>query len=218
MERWYHHGVVVLWPQDRYFRILAGEGQAAALPALAELVESDPEPASSEACHAFAQAIIDLWQPSVYPSRRESDSHAASMLTQLARIGDTALATQFIRLNLVRDYNDTEGQPLSALCHKLGYPALADALQHFITSQVPTDRRASLTATVSIFEALCCSPEPLAAARKATCRALAGDLEEVMQQWDAHVEAHACTDFASARTVDSICTGKSTHTAVTWTT
>jgi hypothetical protein len=34
MERWYRQGVIVLWPAGRTFRILAGEGQASALPEL----------------------------------------------------------------------------------------------------------------------------------------------------------------------------------------
>ena len=67
MERWYRRGMIVLWPPDRYYRILAGEGQANALPALAELLDSQPEPAGSEACRTFAEEIIDLWQLPTVP-------------------------------------------------------------------------------------------------------------------------------------------------------
>ncbi len=34
MERWYRQAVIVIWPRDRYFGILAGEGQSSAIPAL----------------------------------------------------------------------------------------------------------------------------------------------------------------------------------------
>jgi hypothetical protein len=190
MDRWYRHGVVVLWPADRYFRILASEGQAAALPALAELIDSESEPANSDACLTFAREIIHEWQASQpsYYDRGARSSYTAEMLTQLKRLADADLAAQFIQEAMVYDYSGSEGALLSALCDQFGYAALAPALTHFIASQLPTERRASLKATVEIFADLCYSTSPMTAEHNAVCRALAGVLQGVMEQWDRHVE------------------------------
>ncbi len=62
MERWYRQAVVVLWPRDRYFRILAGEGPEHAVPALEQLVAATANPAEDAGCRAFATEIIDRWK------------------------------------------------------------------------------------------------------------------------------------------------------------
>jgi hypothetical protein len=62
MERWYRQAVAVLWPRDRYFRILAGEGPEHAVPALEELVAATADPAQDADCRAFATEIIDRWK------------------------------------------------------------------------------------------------------------------------------------------------------------
>jgi predicted 2-oxoglutarate/Fe(II)-dependent dioxygenase YbiX len=190
MERWYRHGVVVMWPQERYYRILASEGQSHALPALTELIDGEPDPAGSESCRTFASEIINFWQTSTHPYRRADASQSAAMLTQLERIGDAALAERFIRECLVDDYSGTEGGALGVLCDKLGWSALAQGLTHFIASQVPTNRKASLKATVAIFVDLCWIAVPMTDECKTVCRALADELEGVVQQWDRHVEEY----------------------------
>ncbi|WP_089942825.1 2OG-Fe(II) oxygenase [Candidatus Entotheonella palauensis] len=187
MERWYHHGVIVLWPEERYFRILASEGQAAALPALAELIDSEPDPASSEAGRTFAREIINGWRLSQRFYGAQS-SHAVEMLTQLQRLADADLMNQFLREGMVNDYSGSEGALLSALCDQFGYASLASALTHFIASQVPTERRASLKATVEIVADLCWQDSPMTDERRTVCRTLAGELQGVIDQWDRHVE------------------------------
>jgi predicted 2-oxoglutarate/Fe(II)-dependent dioxygenase YbiX len=62
MERWYRQAVVVLWPRDRYFRILAAEGPQHAVPALEKLVAGTADPAQDAACRSFATEIIERWQ------------------------------------------------------------------------------------------------------------------------------------------------------------
>ncbi|ETW97697.1 MAG: hypothetical protein ETSY1_21640, partial [Candidatus Entotheonella factor] len=190
MERWYHHGVIVLWPEERYFRILASEGQDAALPALVELIDSEPDPASSEAGRTFAREIINRWRPShpLYIKRDGQSASAVEMLTQLQRLADADLVNQFIREGMVNDYGGSEGALLGALCDQLGYASLASALTHFIAAQVPTERRASLKATVEIVANLCWHDAPMTDERRSVCRTLVGELQAVMEQWDQHVE------------------------------
>jgi predicted 2-oxoglutarate/Fe(II)-dependent dioxygenase YbiX len=76
MERWYRQAVAVIWPRDRYFRILAGEGPEHAVPALEQLVAATAEPLNEAACLAFATEIIDRWKN---PTRRPTwDSSSKS--------------------------------------------------------------------------------------------------------------------------------------------
>lgn len=195
MERWYRRGVVVVWPEDRYFRILAGEGQSSALPGLAELIEGESDPSHSEACRTFATEIINRWRlPTSVYARRDS-SQSVDMLSQLERLADPGLVNRFIHEILAKDCTGTEGPLLSGLCDKLGWQTFAQALTDFVTSQVPSQPTASLTATVSIFKDLCCSASSssssssrITAKRQATCRAMAGELQQVITSWDSHKE------------------------------
>ncbi len=188
MERWYRQGVVVLWPHERYFRILAGEGQSSALPALAELIDSEPDPSHSEACRTFANEIVNRWRLPTYTYARQSSSHSVDMLTQLERLGEPAVVNRFIQEILAKDYTGTEGLLLSKLCDRLGWQTFALVLTGFVSSQSPSESTASLAATVSIVKDLCCSSPPMTAERQATCRAVAAELEPVITTWDSHQE------------------------------
>ena len=191
MERWYRHAVVVLWPQDRYFRILAGEGQASALPTLAELIDREPEPSHSEACRTFASEIINRWRLPTYAYARQSSSHSVELLTQLERLADPTLVNLFIQEVLTKDYMGTEGPLLSILCDRLGWQTFSQALTGFVSSQAPTESTASLAATVSIVKDLCCSPPSMKAERQTTCRAAVVELERLITTWDSHKEEKA---------------------------
>jgi hypothetical protein len=186
MVRWYRRGVVVLWPQDRYFRILAGEGQSSALPALTELIDGEPDPSHSEACHTFTNEIINRWQFPTYAYARQSSPHSVDMLTQLERLADPSIVNRFVLEILAKDYAGTEGRLLSTLCNALGWQTFSQALSSFVSAQSPSDPTASLVVTVSIVKDLCCSPPPMTAKRKETCRAVAGELQPVIISWDTH--------------------------------
>ena len=54
MDRWYRQGVIVIWPRDRYFGILAGEGQVSAIPALEQMAAGSKSDTSLAACRTFA--------------------------------------------------------------------------------------------------------------------------------------------------------------------
>src|SRR5204862_159337 len=62
MERWYRHSAIIIWPSERHFHVLAGEGPATAVPALEELAAGSKKPADLDACRQVAKAIIENWQ------------------------------------------------------------------------------------------------------------------------------------------------------------
>ena len=68
MERWYRQGVIVMWPSDRKFRVLAAEGQQAAMPELEKMAARAKRPEALAACRAFASEIVAAWRPGAQPT------------------------------------------------------------------------------------------------------------------------------------------------------
>lgn len=185
LERWYRRGVVVLWPRDRHFRILAGEGQAMALPALAEMVADAADPAANQDCRELAEQIIQRWNAPQYFGR-ERKSLASEMLMLLERIDAENLVQQFVRDVLPKDYDGSEGQPLVRICGRLGWKSLLEPLFGFFASQAPEQGNGHLAAAVAIFEALCCNKPAMTDERRATCQAIADAVEQVITRCDGY--------------------------------
>jgi hypothetical protein len=182
MDRWYRQGVVVIWPRDRYFGILAGEGQASAIPALEQMAGRSKKPAALEACRTFAKEIIDHWQP------RQAygyGPYSGRMLKLLERIGDLELAQRFVRDVLPKDFDGSEGKALQRLCQHFGWEHFAAALRNFLAQQKPEDYFTRPAQIVALCEPLCCAAPALTEERRVVCVALAEQLPELLQRWDA---------------------------------
>jgi hypothetical protein len=182
MERWYRQVVLVIWPRDRYFRVLASEGQASAIPALERMAVRSKKPTALTACRTFAEEIIDHWRP-----REQSGAEASypgRMLKLLERIGSEELVGRFLRDVLPKDFDGSEGKALHRLCQRFGWETCGAALHHFLAQQKPEDPYARLDQIVSICEPLCCDPPVLTAERRTVCAALADALARVIQSWD----------------------------------
>jgi len=174
----------VIWPGDRYFRILAGEGQASAITALQELLAERKNP---QKCRAFADVIISKWK-SIPSYSYRSDSKSPQMLKRLGEIADPELVMRFLQEVLPNDYAGTEGPILSELCVRLGWDHLAQPLTRFVSLQTPASRTASLAATVAIFSQLCCHAADMTPERKAACTSMALELKHLISKWDSHKE------------------------------
>lgn len=208
MERWYRQAVAVLWPRDRYFRILAAEGPQHAVPALVDLAAATADPQDDAACRAFATEIIGRWQTpprwstwdeaddedwsndeaATSPARRSTaakpPSLATRMLTVLDRIGASDLAIRFVRDILPTNCDGSEGPVLSRLGNRLGWQPLAEPLKQFFVRQTPGNGSSKLATSVAIFDALCCSPPGMSDERRAVCVPLADELIQVLERWD----------------------------------
>jgi hypothetical protein len=183
MERWYRQGVVVIWPRDRYFGILAGEGQASAVPALEQMAAHIKKPAALAACRTFAEEIIGKWKPRQPIGGGESCS--GRMLKLLDCIGTPELVERFLRDILPKDFDGSEGKPLHRLCRRFGWEPFAAVFRDYLVQQKPEDPFARLEQIVSICGALCCDPPALTEARRAVCASLADPLADVIRRWDA---------------------------------
>ncbi|HYV38767.1 MAG TPA: 2OG-Fe(II) oxygenase, partial [Gemmataceae bacterium] len=183
MDRWYRQAVMVIWPRERHFDVLAAEGPASALPALEKLVAESKTAQNLAACGKVAKAIIANWQgPDRYGLGIRS--HATPMLRVLERIGDEKLALRFVRDVLPSSFNGSEGRALHGLCQHIGWKALAPAIQEFLAQQKPADYRNHLNQIVTICEHLCCDPPALNTERRAACGVIAEELMKVVERWD----------------------------------
>lgn len=184
MDRWYRRAAVVLWPRDRYYRILAGEGPSHAVPALEELVDAGAprSPEEEAAWRDFAGAIIAGWETREHGRREES--LGSRMLQLLDRLGAGELAARFARDVLPQDCDGTEGPSLVRIGNRFGWAHLADPLFDFFAGRTPKDYTSTPVSAVSIFEALCTSPPALTDERRSVCSKLAGEVQLLIERWD----------------------------------
>jgi hypothetical protein len=182
MDRWYRQVVLVIWPRDRYFRVLASEGQGSAIPALERMAARSKKPTALASCRTFAEEIIDHWQPRQYGGGESA--YSGRMLKLLERIGTEELVERFLRDVLPKDFDGSEGKALHRLCQRFGWETCGAALHNFLAQQKPEDHYARLEHIVSICEPLCCDPPALTGERRTVCAALADALARVIQSWD----------------------------------
>ena len=114
MERWYRQGVIVLWPRDRTFRILAAEGQKTALPELEKRAARAKRPEALAECRSLAAEIVAHWRPRQQSPKGEK-AYPGRMLHVLERIGATDLVERFVADVLPEDYDGSEGQDVAAV-------------------------------------------------------------------------------------------------------
>ena len=164
MERWYRQGVIVIWPRDRYFGILAGEGQAGAVPSLEKLAAGPRKPAAAAACRTFAKEIIGHWKP-----RLESSTCSVRMLKVLEKLGSVDLAQRSSATSSRQTSTVPKAKPSFGCVSVSGWGTFAAELRDFVANQKPADHFAQLENIVSICESLCCDPprSPKSAARSA---------------------------------------------------
>ena len=135
VERWYRQGAIVIWPRDRFFGILAGEGPASAVPALEQLAGRNKKAETRESCRVFAEQIITHWTSrQLHPIR---ESYSGRMLILLDRIGTAELVQRFLHDVLPKDFDGSEGKALHRLFQQFGWEPFAAALRNILAQQKP---------------------------------------------------------------------------------
>ena len=185
VERWYRQAAVVIWPRDGMFSILAGEGQASALPELEKMAARAKRPDAVAACRVFVKEIIDHWHVRQHGATGEA-SYPGRMLTLLERIGTLDLAQRFVREILPKDFNGSEGKALQRLCQHFGWEHFAAELHDLLANLKPENDYQSkrLGAIVLLFEPIFTEPPALTDERRKVCVDLAGLLAQVIERWD----------------------------------
>jgi hypothetical protein len=203
MERWYRQGALVIWPRDRYFGILAGEGQATALPALEKMAARSKKASALADCRTFAEEIISHWNNREHIGGDSSGS--GRMLKVLQCVGTPELVQRFLHDVLPKDYDGSEGKALHKLLQKFGWEPFGAALREILDQQKPDDYFMGLEHIVSICEPLCCDPPTLTPERRAVCFSLVDPLAQVIERWDKRkVEAWYHQDVKRAGVVANV--------------
>ncbi|QDV20623.1 hypothetical protein Pan153_52990 [Gimesia panareensis] len=184
MERWYHQAVIVLWPEERHFQILASQGIENSVPALSDLVAVTENPAQCEDCKTFARLIIDHW---VYPTHgrpRKTNSPGTSMIRSLLAIGDDNLAQKFFEQVLPLEYPTLDGESLLALAELARWGSIEKSLLSFFESQKPDDYDASLRHLVSTFSSLASLRDGVSSSRKRVCKSVLKEVMLMISRWE----------------------------------
>lgn len=181
LERWYHGGALVIWPRDRFFDILASEGQVVALPELERMAAGAQDEEAVAACRDFAGAILGYWSPNPVPGG--TASVCGRMLTVLAQIGTVELAQQFVRDVLPLDFSGDEGSALCRLCGRFGWEALRPALSELLERQQPAPYEVAPTRLLPLLDPLYGEPATWTEERQAVCASLARELARVLARW-----------------------------------
>ncbi|MGV3722579.1 MAG: hypothetical protein ACO1SX_16855, partial [Actinomycetota bacterium] len=181
LQRWYRQCAVVIWPRNRFFRILATEGQAVALPELERMAAGAEDQESLQACRTFAQTILGYWTGAGEP--RDGQSWPSRMLVVLERIGTVDLARHFVREVLSRDFGGHEGKAISRLCQRFGWEAMLPALAEFLKRQQPKTWEVAPVRLLSLMAPLYEEPSTWTTERQAVCASLASDIARVIERW-----------------------------------
>ena len=189
MERWYHQAVVVLWPEDRHFRVLASQGTKNSVPALWELVSTTENPAKCEDCRLFAKSILDRWPNSTDGYRAQSDaigtsSLGTSMMRSLLAISDAKLAQKFFEQVLPLNYATLDGDSLVALAELTKWKSIEKPLRSLFHDQKPDDYRADLRGLVTTFYSLACLGEGMSSIRKQACKSALKEVTAMLARWE----------------------------------
>ena len=184
MERWYRQGCIVLWPREQTFRILAAEGQASAIPELERLLGEGNATGNLAACREFAGAIINHWRPGLNALHGEK-GHSLRMLEALDKLDDGDLALRFLREVLPQDFDGSEGSLLLRIAPRVGWEKIGAALRDLIARQQPKDYRSRLGPILGLCRPLCCEPPHPTGGRRDACLAMALELVQAIERWDA---------------------------------
>lgn len=111
LDRWYRHGVICLWPNERELDVLCQVGSREALPALTRMVSSwrGAQGAEAEAlrarCIDFASRILAKWPENPHRDWREwkEDDAAPDPMASLNRLDDPQPIRDYLGDVLVKD-------------------------------------------------------------------------------------------------------------------
>src|SRR5262249_16482510 len=145
-ERAYRRAALVLWPRARRLAVLNQAGLAATLPYLGELTErwatSGAGPASPlwREAHELSGHMLRTWprQAGWYPGSTAAPSDAATLLTLLSRLQDTARIEAFLTDLAAGGYSKGANEALVRAIGLLPPERAAALLEHLIASHAAT--------------------------------------------------------------------------------
>jgi predicted 2-oxoglutarate/Fe(II)-dependent dioxygenase YbiX len=146
-ERTYRRAALVLWPHARQLAVLNQAGLAATLPYLGELTgrwaESGEGPASPlwREAHELSRHMLRTWPGQVgwYPGRIEAPSNAATLLTLLSQLQDTAHIDTFLDILAAGAYSKGDNEAIVRAVSLLPPERATALIEHLIASHAATN-------------------------------------------------------------------------------
>jgi predicted 2-oxoglutarate/Fe(II)-dependent dioxygenase YbiX len=145
-ERTYRRAALVLWPRARRLAVLNQAGLAVTLPYLGDLTgrwahsgEDSASPLWREA-HELSGHMLRAWpgQGGWYPGRTETHSDAATLLSLLSLLQDTARIDTFLDILAAGAYSKGDNAAIVRAVGLLPPERAAALLEHLIASQAAT--------------------------------------------------------------------------------
>ena len=204
MDRWYHQAVVVLWPEDRHFQVLASQGAKNSVPALHELVTTTDQPAKCKDCRAFASSIFDHWQCATERRRDNKGSLGTSMMGSLLAIGDAKLAKRFFEQILPVEYASLDGESLLALAELAEWKSIEKPLISLFRDQKPSDYRADLRGLMTTFGSLASLGGGVSSNRKQVCMSVLEEVTAMLARWEKSLSTSMSSDYGSSRSKEFV--------------
>jgi hypothetical protein len=200
LERWYRHGVIVLWPDSHEFDVLCSDGADKAVPALKRMMSAwrkakAPEAAMlKERCRLFAGRLIAEWPERSHGYPRSADSAKAAdprdLMPYLLRLEDPKLISAYLREVLVKDASLEPGKAVRRAIAKYGWATFEkDLVALFAATNGKTVER-----NVKLLAGLCASASRLRGAEQSAeaervCRAMARASVSALVQIDAAADS-----------------------------
>jgi len=187
MERWYRHGMIVLWPKERRFFVLLTEGMKSAVPAFLDMcIQANSATERAElrelALELFKRWSIpkgfDLWM------RGEEYLHTKMVLQGLYAIGAYDLCLRCIRDILPFHHHGSEAELLLQIFDEVGWYKAAKEIQTLFS--VPSRARVSYTLRhlARLFADICLLPEEWGDGQFEVCWNISFDFVEGIKRFD----------------------------------
>jgi hypothetical protein len=188
LDRWYRHGAIVLWPDDRHFDILCDAGSGGAVAALALLVKEWKQASKKEAealrarCIEFATTIMQRWSTHTYyhPITEEDEDKQSPLLQALVALDEPALFKTFLSKVLTRDTSVYPGKTLVKLCEKHGWRTFLPELETVCSSTTAS----TTTRNIRLLELICQAGASKKDGWKELCEVLARAIVAALQTID----------------------------------
>ena len=184
LQRWYRHGAIVLWPENRHFEILCDAGIESALAGLQQMVKQwkgdSADGELKQRCILFAQTILARW-----PKRENNYIHYAddrkshNMPALLDVLDDRELIAGYIGDVLDRDATEHPERSLARLCKRHGWLTY----QKPLTLLLKNTNNSTITRNFTILESLCVNKDEHAD-RYSLCKGLAAHALRALKDLD----------------------------------
>jgi hypothetical protein len=200
LDRWYRHGAILLWPNDRHFDILCDVGNQAAVAGLTALVRQWQKAGKKEApelrgkCLEFASTIIERWDANPYrdydfddfddldEDEKKATPKADPLLESLALLDEPGLIRAYLGKVVAQDPAVDPGKALARVLDRHGWRTFQPELETILG----TATGSSVERNARLLENVCLAKPRKKEGWQSLCEALARTSVAALESLDEH--------------------------------